>query len=472
MHFYKKIIGCLLLTIAIVAVSCRKENKFITSTNALLGTTTDTLKYDTVFTTVGSVTKSFKILNLNKQKLNLTSVKLMGGAASAFKINVDGVSGTQFSNIEIAANDSIYVFAQVTVNPTAGLMPFVVQDSVSIQYNGNIRQVQLQAYGQNANYIRNQKISGSVTWNNTLPYVIIGGCRVDTTATLTIQQGTKIYLHADAPLVVDGTLITNGKKWDSTRIVFTGDRLDEPYKYYPAQWPGIILRGQSKNNVLNYTVIKNAYQAIIVDGASINANPKLTLNETIIDNAYDAGILAINSSVTAKNCLISNCGQNVGLGFGGTYNFTHCTVASYSNSNILHKDPVLIITNYSKQSNGTFATASLNANFTNCIFWGDFGTTDDEVVADKLGATPYAINFNKCLYKVKTTLTPLITNTGGIANTPPLFDTIVTNTRFYNFRLKQGSPCINVGAATAVTIDLDGNPRPVSIADIGCYEKQ
>ena len=59
----------------------------------------DTLKYDTVFTSVGSVTQSFKIINENNQKLRLSSVKLMGGAASAFKMNVDGIATSEATNI-------------------------------------------------------------------------------------------------------------------------------------------------------------------------------------------------------------------------------------------------------------------------------------------------------------------------------------------------------------------------------------
>jgi hypothetical protein len=452
--------------------SCKKEDKFYTGTDARLQTSADTLKFDTVFTTVGSITKSFKIFNGNNQKLKLNQVKLMGGSASFYKMNVDGISGTQFSDIEIAANDSLYVFVSVNINPNLANLPFIVSDSISIQFNGNTRFVQLQAFGQNAVFLRNFKLTGNVVWNNTLPYVLIGSFRVDTTATLTINEGTKVYLHADAPFIVDGTLITNGKKWDSTRISFQGDRRDEPYKDYPAAWPGILFRGQSKNNVLHYTTIKNAFQGIIADGPSINVNPKIILNECIIDNAYDAGILAINSSITAKNCLISNCGNNIGIGLGGTYTFSHCTVASYSNSNIFHKDPVLFCTNYLRQSGNTFLTANLSANFTNCIFWGEFGTTEDEVVADKLGTNSFAINFTKCLYKVKTSLSPLISATGGLINTPPVFDSINTSRSFYNFRLKAGSPAVNAGAASSINIDLDGNARPVGLPDLGAYEKQ
>ena len=69
--------------------SCKKDS-FITSEFAQLSITADTLKYDTVFTTAGSITKFFKIINENNQKLRLGKVKLMGGATSAHKMNVDG----------------------------------------------------------------------------------------------------------------------------------------------------------------------------------------------------------------------------------------------------------------------------------------------------------------------------------------------------------------------------------------------
>jgi hypothetical protein len=460
------------IVFALFIFSCKKADRFYTGTDANLTTSVDSLKYDTVFTTVGSITKSFKIFNNNNQKLNLSSIKLMGGNASFFKMNVDGISGVQANNVEVPANDSIYVFVSVNINPNSATLPYIVQDSIQIQYNGNTKQVQLEAYGQNAIFLRNVKLTGNQVWNKTLPYVIIGAFYIDTSASLTINESTRIYLHADAPFIVDGNLVINGKKWDSTRVVFQGDRLDEPYKNYPASWPGILFRGKSKDNVLSYATIKNAYQGLIVDGPSITANPKLTLNECKIDNAYDAGILGINTSITAKNCLISNCGNNIGIALGGTYNFTHCTMASYSNSNILHKDPVLIATNYLKQNNNTFLTANLTANFNNCIFWGEFGTVDDEVVADKLGTNTFAINFTKCLYKLKNSLNPLINSTGGIVNAVPAFDSINTSRSFYDFKLKAVSPALNTGATSTVTVDLDGNPRPVGIPDIGCYEKQ
>ena len=85
-----KTIALLILSTVMLLIACRKDS-FITSADARVTITADTLKYDTVFTTAGSVTQFFKIINENNQKLRLSSVKLMGGTASAFKINVDGI---------------------------------------------------------------------------------------------------------------------------------------------------------------------------------------------------------------------------------------------------------------------------------------------------------------------------------------------------------------------------------------------
>lgn len=435
-----------------------------------MSTSIDTLHFDTVFTSVGSVTQLFRIYNENNQKLRLSTVSLSGGANSYFKINVDGTSGPAVNNIEIEANDSIYVFVSVKIDPSMADLPFVVEDSIRIRFNGKDRWVQLQAWGQNANFIRSGLVTGNVTFTNIKPYVITGGLLIDENARLTIQEGCRIYMHADAPIVVDGTLRVGGKKYDSTRVVFQSDRLDDPYRDFPGGWPGIYFRETSKDNLLQYAIIKNAYQGIVAENPSVNANPKVTLSECVVDNCFDAGILGVRSAINAQNCLVSNCGQNVLLAYGGTYDFNHCTVAAYSNSFMLHKEPVLRVANYVKDGN-SILTAPLNASFRNCIFWGENGTTEDEVVTDKQGTGAFAVNFQNCLWKVKNTPTN-ITSANIIANTPPLFDSINTQRRTYNFRLFAESPAINKGIATGLLIDLDGDNRNNGIPDIGAYEKQ
>ncbi|MER3497493.1 MAG: hypothetical protein C4308_02060 [Chitinophagaceae bacterium] len=458
-----------LLFLIVFFLACKKDS-FTTSSDAVVNITADTIKFDTVFTTAGSITQSFKIINKNDQKLRLSSVKLMGGNSSYFKINVDGFTGPRVDNIEINANDSVYVFASVIINPNMTNLPFVVRDSIEVTYNGNTKYVQLEAWGQNAHFFRNKKITVNETWINDLPYVILGSLTIDTNKILTINKGVRIYVHADAPIIVNGTLQVNGQKDTIDRVYFRGDRLDDPYKDFPASWPGIFFRGASKDNVLNYAVLKNAYQAIAAQDPSPNANPKVTLNQCVIDNAYDAGIVTLNSSVTAVNCLVSNCGKNLYLLKGGDYNFTHCTIASYSNNFILHRDPVLLVSNYININN-TPVTANLNGVFRNCIFWGENGTVDDEVVVAKSGSTVFNVNFDHNLWKVQNT-PPNITATQIISNQPPEFDSINVAKNYYDFRLKASSPAINKGVTTTTVIDLDGKPRAVGLPDLGAFEKQ
>ena len=453
------------LSTILLLFSCRKDS-FITSPDANVSISADTLHYDTVFTAVGSVTQSFKIINDNNQKLRLSSVKLMGGPSSSFKMNVDGSATTESTGIEIEANDSVYVFVQVNVDPAVGKLPFIIRDSIQISYNGNDRLVQLEAWGQNAHFLREKVISSNETWTNDLPYVIQGYLYVDADQTLTIEKGCRIYVHADAPIIIDGTLKVNGEKDTIDRVYFRGDRLDDPYKDFPAAWPGIYFRTDSKDNVLNYAVIKNSYQAIALENPSPNTNPKLTLNECVIDNSYDAGIIALNSSIAATNCLISNCGRNIAIGKGGDYKFTHCTIVSYSNFFIQHKEPVLSLS----ERDGT-SIVRLEALFQNCIFWGQSDQLDNEVVVEKTGSNGI-VNFKNVLWRVKTAPAN-VTVTESINNQDPLFDSIDISKQYYDFRInKRNSPAAGAGVTTSVAFDLDGNPRPALKPDLGCFEKQ
>lgn len=459
----------LFLSAVLFIFSCKKDS-FITSSDAQIGFSSDSLFFDTVFTTTGSITQSIKIFNLNDRKINLSDIRLAGGSNSPFKINIDGAAGPTSGNIEVNANDSIYVFVSVKIDPTTANLPFLLYDSIQVSYNGNNRYVQLQAWGQNAHFLKNKIISGNVVWPNDLPYVISGSLLVDTNAVLTIEKGCRVYFHANAPFEVDGTLQVQGDKSDNDKVYFLSDRLDIPYNGFPGSWPGIYFSPESINNILQYAVIKNAYQGVISDGPSLNANPKLTLNECIIDNIYDAGILGAQTSISARNCLVTNCGKNIILGYGGSYDFENCTVASYSNEYVQHRLPVLIVSNYIEQASG-IVSSSITANFTNCIFWGDDGNVDDEVVVYQKGDSLFNINFANCLWKIKNTPTGINTS-AMVENQDPQFTDINNQKRSYDFHLKTGSPAIDKGKDNGVGFDLDGNPRLPGLFDLGCYEKQ
>ncbi|MHA4843335.1 choice-of-anchor Q domain-containing protein [Flavitalea antarctica] len=461
-----KALNGLIIFVALLVCSCKKEG-FITSPDAQISFSADTLYYDTVFTSVGSVTKFVRIFNNNDQKLLLSAVELAGGASSPFRINVDGIAGNA-SGIEILPNDSLYVFVSVQVNPNTQNLPFILRDSLRVSYNGNEKFVQLQAWGQNAVFLKNYTVTGNETWTNEKPFVILDRLLVDKNAKLTIGKGTKLYFHADAPLLVDGTLHVKGEKADSLKVSFQGDRLDLPYREYPGSWPGIYLQAPSHDNILEFAEIKNAYQGLVVDQPAANGLPKLVLNESVIQNCFDAGLIAIRTEIRSRNTLITNCGKNMIIAFGGKYEFTHLTSAAYSNLYITHKDPVLSITNVFEDPSAIF-TADLNASFVNCIFWGDEGLVKDEVVVRKEGNAAFSVNFANSLWRMSG-VPANITSSAMINNQDPMF-TLVDNDKIqYNFRLKENSPAIGKGKPAGVTTDLDGKPRK-PVPDMGAYER-
>ena len=218
--------------------------------------------------------------------------------------------------------------------------------------------------------------------------------------------------------------------------------------------------------------LERANQAIVTEKPSINANPKVILHQCIVDNAFDIGILCMNSSLQADNSLISNCGSNIIINYGGVYNFTHCTIAAYSTNFLNHKNPALNVNNFTQQA-GTTLTADLNAVFRNNIFWGDGGIIDNEISVSKQGANPFTVLFEKNIYR--SVIDPLnSTLNGNIKNADPSFDSINITKNIFDFRVTKNAtaPGINAGIATGFLKDLDDKNRNNGLPDIGCYEKQ
>lgn len=454
-----------ILALAWLLDSCTTESNTIPFDQAF-ASSTDTLRFDTVFTKAGSTTQTLKLFNYSDQPLRIESIKLGGGAQSAYRINVDGISGPTTDAINIPANDSIYIFVSVLIDPNNKQTPFLVSDSINIVHAQQTKQIQLRAYGQNAIYLKNEQIKTNTTWNAGLPFVIEGSLWIQEGATLTINKGCRIHMNASAPIIVDGTLKALGTKKDS--IVFQGDRIDKDYSILPGSWPGIYFRNPSKNNSLQYTIVKNAYQGLIV-GKMNGSSTKLILDQTIIDNCYETGLITNGSSIQMTNCLISNCGSNIILTGGGQYDFNHCTIVGFSTPYIQHKKPVLYFSNW--DSTSAITAYETKAIFRNSVFWGEANTIDDEIQLSKKANSLFDVRIENCLYKSKSTLDN-VQLAQNLVNQSPVFDSVDAKGSYFDFHINKGrSPLINKGKATSILIDLDGWARD-NLPDIGCYEKQ
>ena len=478
----------LLLLISFFA--CRKEPVYI-STDAKLEFSRDTLRFDTVFTSLGSATRSIKVFNPYDKALKINKIYLENGEKSIFNLNIDGVSGDSQQEIEIPAKDSIYIFAEVTINPNNANNPFIIDENLVFETNGNTQKVILEAWGQNANYIPNNDAKGNVftisfdvTWSDPKPYIIYGILLVDN-AKLTIPAGARVYVHGglikgttsknekfvynDGMIIVQngGSIECQGTK--TKPVLIGGDRLEKDFENTAAQW-NLMYIGTDCSGKFSYTTIKNARIGLFADSTS-----NVDLYYSKIYNTAGPGIYAKQANIKADNCIIYNNGASSYTAVqGGTHELTYCTLANYgnnssslflSNNNCLKRDD--------KNNCLQFAYADLNATVQNCIVTSSQRDAIDLSQSDK-AAFNYA--FSNDVVRVERLLLP---------------------TAFPNFLTQKCKDCINytgtgklfksidkdnyhldtlsVAEQKAKPIqgfdfDLDGVPRDAQKPDIGAYE--
>ncbi len=317
----------MLLALGVVFIVSCEDEKYLGSSDAQLEFSADTVMFDTVFSTIGSTTRLLKVFNPYKEKVLISNIKIGGGEFSSFRMNVNGISGNEVNDVEIPANDSIFIFVEVTVDPNGQNLPMVVKDSISFTTNFKSQTVPLIAWGQDFNLIKGA-VLGNETWTGDKPYLVYNYAYVDTLSTLTIQEGTRIHFHKGAGLYVKGTVIVNGTLQDP--VLFIADRLEDSYKNVPEQWNGILLFSGSKGNVFSHAQIRNGVIGLQVGTIEHEGYASVTLANTKIENMSYAGIFALKSKIAAHNTLVANCGfYAVALLVGGEYEFYHTTIANY-----------------------------------------------------------------------------------------------------------------------------------------------
>lgn len=460
--------------------SCQKKLVWDSNPNLKLQFSDDTVLFDTVFTSLGSATQALMVYNRTNSNLMISHIKLEGGNNSPFRINVDGQPGTVANNIEIRSRDSLYIFARVTINPNSATSPFVVQDSILFQINGNNQVIKLVAWGKNARYIlADHETQGfppykivadsmqTVHWDNTLPYVIYGYAVVNSYGKLIIDPGTHIYFHKDAGLWVFANGQLDAKGTLDNPIVFQGDRLDTTYADLPGQWDRIwIMEGQSgKNNIIKNAVIKNGFIGIQAESFYHPAQNKLILDNVIIKNMDGMGIFTRNYNITAQNVVIGDCGAySMALTGGGNYQFIQSTFANYW-SYSARNNPAVFLSNFVTDSSNQTVPNAIHFNLGNSII---YGYNNDEFGTKMISGADSAYFLDHCL--IKTTLGMSDANYFNqiIKNKDPLFKNISKQ----DFRLDTLSPAIGKGdpnISVNAPNDILGNSRSSS-PDLGAYQ--
>ena len=362
-------IAAVILAFSTLLSSCI-EDGFTTASSDVLAFNRDTVAFDTVITLQGTATKQMVVYNHSKKQINISSIKVAGEANKGhFHLNVDGVRGDEFQNVEIRGNDSIYIFIEAYIDEMGQDEPTLLEDHLEFVTNGMTQKVLLSAWGQDVVRIKGDTIRRNTHFTADKPYLIYDTMFVSPGVTLTLDAGTTLLFHDKAALRCAGRMRANGTADEP--VIFRGDRLDHivgstSFDIMSGQWGGVIFTPPTMGNVLNHVIMKGSSIGMHCSANDDTTQCALKLVNCVLTNSSSTCLATATCYVKLIGTEISDAAEEVGYFAGGKVEATQCTFANY----YLFKVPSLPIVNVFdvEYSNGTIG--KIKAYFDNCIIDG------------------------------------------------------------------------------------------------------
>ncbi len=440
---------------AIIFLTSCIEDGFSNSPSDQPDYSTDTLRLGDVFTGQGTPTHSFVVYNRHSKGMIISGIKFRDTATSDyFRVNVDGLSGKEFNNVEIRAKDSIYVLIEATIPENGFDAPCVIDAPLDFTVNGVTSTVVINISGRDVNRITGETLTADTRFTANRPYLITDSLVVAAGTTLTVDAGTNMYFHDKALLKVRGTLLVNGTAQEP--VNFSGDRTGNvvggiPYELMSGQWEGVRFYETSRANRLYHTYMRNSMSGMIVDSIPTD-DTELTLINCRLRNTKSTVLSSHHSSVYAFGCEFAEAPEGVVYLSGGSHKFINCTFSNYYLFAAI-SGPLIY-----------FDGDDISASIDNSILYGLGNVMKPDDIEGM------SIIFRSSLLK------PSGTNDDNfidcIWDADPLFYT-VREEYFFDYRLQDGSPAIGAADPSLIpdknsAIDYYGEPRGTS-PDMGAY---
>ena len=323
----------LFFSIAWFLLACSDNDSFSTDRSNLLSFSVDTVRLDTVFSTVGSATYYLWAFNNSSDGIRLTKVYLRQGNQTGFRVNVDGSYldnhlGSFVNDLEVRRGDSIRIFVELTAPQNMKEVAQCVAEDLVFQLESGVQQsVRLEGHAWDAIMVRDLTIASDTTIDTRKPVVVYGGITVKKGATLTVKN-TRLFFHDSAGLNIYGTLITDS-------VLMRGDRLDHMFDYLPydrvsGQWGGVRLFESSTGNIMTDTELRNGSFGIRCDSSRLgNDNQRLYMERCIVHNSKGHGMELYNSYVGMVDCQFTNMQGDCVVAYGGAVLMQGCTIAQF-----------------------------------------------------------------------------------------------------------------------------------------------
>lgn len=463
-----KQLRCLLIMmLAVLAgmpvVSCISDD-ISTSPSDILTFSTDTVAFDTVFTDLGTPTARLIVHNRAKKAVNISSIRF-AEADGIFSINVDGVSGKEFSDVEIRGGDSIYIFIECYIPESQGSEPYLVSDRLQFLTNGVTQNVEVEAYGQNVTRLRGLTLTADMTLTEERPYVVFDSLKVAPGVKLSIAPGTRLLFHDKAKLVVEGQLEAIGQP--GRMIQMRGDRLDNVlpdvgYDIMAGQWDGITIRRDSYGNRMEYVDMRSTRTGVMIDSCGNLDSRKLLLVNSWLHNSQGSTLTSVDAWVDAYGCCFSEAAEAVVSLKGGRHEFSQFTIANnYLFAAI--RQPLLCLYHLLPEHTEQSERPLMQAGFNNGIIYGLAADLNE----GKLEGS--AVFFRNVLLKSEGSDDSNFLSC--IWDSDPLFYT-ERDRYYFNYHVRPDSPAIGAGSSEWLLpicdIDMDGLRRQ-SPPTLGAY---
>lgn len=446
--------------------SCISDS-FSSSPTDVLSFSRDTVNFDTVFTDLGTPTARLVIANRAKKGIVISSIRLKD-SDSKFQINVDGVCGKEFHDVEIWKEDSIFMFIECLLPSTSDNEPYRVEDELEFVTNGVTQTVLLEAYGQNVTRFKATRITQDMRLTTERPYVVFDSLVVDKGATLSIDPDVRLLFHEGAELIVHGRIDATGAP--GKLIQMRGDRLDNVlpdvgYDILSGQWKGVRISSESFDNKFEYVDMRSTTDGLRVDSCGNTSLLKLRIYNSWLHNSQSHAFEAKYAKIEALGACFSESAEAVVSLSGGDNNFVQCTIANnYLFSAIT--EPLLClyhcIPKHLEESDNT--NPLMRAEFENSII---FGLSKDLNIGDLTDSNVFFRNvsfksegnnddnFIDCLW-----------------DCDPIF--LTDRPKYYfNYHVAYDSPVINMGnpafLSSPLQIDMYGEYRNMSLPTLGAY---
>lgn len=441
------------------------EDGFTSSPSDLPFFSTDTLDMGIVYTDETTATHRFVVYNPCNKGLMISSVGISGRDASLLRLNVDGMSGRDFSDVEIRANDSIFVFVSANIPESGSVEPKPMEAKLDFFVNGSVQSVVVVASGQDIRRVKGRVITDDTVMEAGFPYQIKDSLVVAENATLTLNPGARLLFHDGARLIVRGSLIAQGTP--ESPVILTGDRTgnvitDVSFDLMSRQWYGIDFMETSTSNRIEFTDVSNTSYGVNVYGDGITVDsPRLTLVNSRLRNSGDFVLSALGASVEAYGCEFSDAASGLVYLIGGTHRFDQCTAANYYLFSAIRNAAWTVIDPYNTKLEEYEDYLPTRALITNTI---TYGLGADVSEGDLSG---WDVFFNNCLFRSKGEDDDNFIN--SLWDSDPLYYT-VREDYIFDYRLQPDSPAIGAADPTLsehpLEVDFYGVKRA---SDLGAY---